>query len=302
MRGQLVEDHAVAALAGGQGGVVSHAQLLHLGLSADAIHRRVKAGRLHALHRGVYAVGHRVVSAEGRWYAAVFAAGTGAVLSHASAAAAWELRTQGGGRIDVIVGPGGRARRKGLRLHRCSSVPVDEVTTRSGIPITTPARTVLDLAATGLDGRPLEAVLDRAERLRLLDFAKLQQLLRRYPGRPGTPSLQATLSRYTAGTIVTRSELEERFLGLCDRFGLPRPNVNTVIEGEEVDFLWPDCALIVEVDGYEWHRSPSAFTSDRERDVQLVLAGFRVLRFTWAQVTGRPNYVARAVRQARSTS
>jgi hypothetical protein len=302
MRGLRDIDHLVAALAGGQGGVISRQQLFDLGLSADTVDRRVKAGRLHRLHRGVYAVGHRVVSAEGRWYAAVFAAGTGAVLSHASAAAAWELRSEGGRLIEVTVNRGGRARREGLRLHRRREPPPDEVTTRSGIPITTPARTVLDLAATGLDGRPLEAVLDRAERLRLLDFAKLQQLLRRYPGRPGTPSLQATLSRYTAGTVVTRSDLEERFLALCDRFGLPRPNVNTVIEGEEVDFLWPDCALIVEVDGYAWHRSPSAFTSDRERDVQLVLAGYRVLRFTWAQVTGRPEYVARALRRARGST
>jgi hypothetical protein len=301
MGGELVADRRIGALAGTQGGVVARGQLLALGVTVRQIERRLQAGRLHRLHRGVYAVGHRVVSAEGRWYAAVFAAGTGAVLSHASAAAAWELRTQRGGRIDVTVGPGGRDRRDGLRLHRALSVPPDETTTRSGIPITTPARTVLDLAGTGLDGRPLEAVLDRAERLRLLDFAELQQLLARYPGRPGTPSLQATLSHYTAGTVVTRSELEERFLALCDRFGLPRPNVNTVVEGEEVDFLWADCALIVEVDGYAWHRSPSAFTSDRERDVQLVLAGYRVLRFTWAQVTSRPNYVARAVRRARST-
>ena len=301
MRGLRDIDHLVAALAGGQGGVVSRQQLFDLGLSADTVDRRVKAGRLHRLHRGVYAVGHRVVGAEGRWHAAVLAAGSGAVLSHASAAAAWDLRRHGARSIDVTVRPSGRRSRPGLTFHRCFALARDETTTRSGIPITTPARTVLDLSGAGLQGRPLEAVLDRAERIRLLDFAELQRLLRRYPGRPGTPSLQATLSHYTAGEIVTRSELEERFLALCDRFGLPRPNVNTVIEGEEVDFLWPDCALIVEVDGYAWHRSPSAFTSDRERDVQLVLAGYRVLRFTWAQVTGRPNYVARAVRRARST-
>jgi very-short-patch-repair endonuclease len=298
MRRQLAIDQRIAALAGAQGGVVSRAQLVGLGLAPRQIDRRAQAGRLHVLYRAVYAVGHRVVSVEGRWFAAVFAAGDGAVLSHASAAAAWELRRYGGDRIDVTVGYGGRARRDGLRLHRRLPLPAHEVTTRSGIPITTPARTLLDLAAAGLDGRPLEAVLDRAERQRILDFGELNALIERYRGRPGTPSLQAMLSHYTAGTIVTRSELEERFLALCDRFDLPRPNVNTVIEGKKVDFLWQDCALVVEVDGYAWHRSPTAFAEDRERDVELVLAGYRVLRFTWTHVTGRPKYVARAVQRA----
>ena len=301
MRGQLDVDHLVAGVANIQGGVVSREQLVALGLSADMVDRRVGAGRLHPLHRGVYAVGHRVVGKEGRWHAAVLAAGDGAVLSHASAAAAWELRIEGGGNVHVTVGPGGRAVRNGLRLHRTACLGADEITTRSGIPITTPARTVLDLAAS-LNGRPLEAVLDRAERLRLLDFAELHELLTRYPARPGTPSLRAVLSRYTAGTVVTRSELEERFLALCDRHRIPRPEVNTVIEGKEVDFFWPDCGLIVEVDGYAWHRSPSAMNDDRERDVTLVLAGYRVLRFTWAQVTERPRWVVQAVRRGRATS
>jgi very-short-patch-repair endonuclease len=103
------------------------------------------------------------------------------------------------------------------------------------------------------------------------------------------------LSLYTAGATVTRSEMEERFLARCDEHGLPRPEVNTRIEGEEVDFAWRDAKLIVEVDGYAYHRSPTAFESDRERDVKLVLAGWRVLRFTWTQLTRRPAWVARSV-------
>ena len=153
--------------------------------------------------------------------------------------------------------------------------------------ITTPARTIVDLART-LTGRPLEHALDLADQRRIIDFTELRT-------RPIPPSLQAVLSRYNAGTTPTRSEMEERFLALCDDYGIPRPDVNTRIEGEEVDFAWPDTRLIVEVDGYAYHRSPIAFEDDRERDVKLVLAGWRVLRFTWTQLTTRPAWVARSV-------
>jgi hypothetical protein len=127
-----------------------------------------------------------------------------------------------------------------------------------------------------------------------VDFADLANRLEAQATRPGSRSLQAVLSRYTAGAFVTRSELEERFLALCDDHGLPRPEVNIRIEGFEVDFVWRDARVIVEVDGYGYHRSPSAFEADRERDVVLALAGWRVLRFTWTQVTRRPEWVAGA--------
>jgi very-short-patch-repair endonuclease len=149
------------------------------------------------------------------------------------------------------------------------------------------ARTIIDLATT-LEGRPLEHALDRAEHLRLLDFAEFRT-------RPIPPSLRAVLSLYSA-TNPTRSELEERFLRLCDDHGLPRPQTNVLVEGIEVDFVWPDARLIVEVDGYAFHRSPSAFEADPERDVRLTMAGWQVLRFTWTQITRRPAWVASAVR------
>jgi len=138
-------------------------------------------------------------------------------------------------------------------------------------------------------------VLDLAEQLRLVDFAELRQRLAERQGRPGSPSLQAVLSLYTAGRTVTRSEMEERFLALCDDHEIARPQVNTRIEGEEVDFVWRDARLIVEVDGYRYHRSPSKFETDRERDVMLAVAGWQVLRFTWTQLTARPGWVAGAV-------
>ena len=200
--------------------------------------------------------------------------------------------------MDITVGLGGRARRPGIRLHRTRSLPPDEITQLDGLPITTPARTLLDLAAGGLRGRQLEAALDRAELLRLLDFAELQRLLARYPRRPGSPALDAVLSRYVAGTVDTRSVLEELVLELCDAHGLPRPQVNCVIEGKVRDFYWPRARLVVEADSYTWHRSPSALDDDRERDVTLMLAGYRTLRFTWEQVTRRREYVARAILSA----
>ena len=163
-----------------------------------------------------------------------------------------------------------------------------------GLPITTPARTVLDLAAAGLRDRPLEAVLDSAELLGVLDFAELHRLLARYPQRRGTRSLKAQLSRY-GGPVDTRSRLERLVYSLCDDHGLPRPLVNTVIEGRVRDFFWPHRRLVVEADSYRWHRSPSALNDDRERDVELTLADIRVLRFTYEQVTRRPRYVVQAI-------
>ena len=161
--------------------------------------------------------------------------------------------------------------------------------------MTAPIRTVLDIAVT-LKGRSLEQILDRAGAA-LIDFAELKGRLKDHPTRPGSPSLQAVLSTYAVGSALTRSELEERFLRLCDDHGLPRPDVNTRIEGMTVDFVWRDAGLVVEVDGYGWHKSRRVFGTDRERDVMLRLAGWDVLRFAEEHVTHRPAWVARAVRE-----
>jgi very-short-patch-repair endonuclease len=288
MRRQSAIDHEIAALASARHGIVDRRQLTLLGLSAQSVDRRVGSGRLQLIHRGIYAVGHRALTVEGRWMAAVLACGNTAVLSHATAATAWDLRPRQGGAIHVTVaGDGGRKRRAGIRLHRSATIEPDDTTTNRGIPITTPVRTVVDLARI-LKGRPLEQALDVAEHRGLVDFAERR-------ARPIPVSLQAVLSLYAAGSTVTRSDMEERFLALCDDHDLPRPNVNTRIEGKEVDFAWWDARLIVEVDGYAYHRSPTAFETDRERDVVLVVAGWHVLRFTWTQITRRSAWVAAAV-------
>jgi very-short-patch-repair endonuclease len=244
---------------------------------------RVRAARLHRLHRGVYAVGHRVLTVEGRWMAAVLACGDGAVLSHGTAAAAWEIRPTSGGTIHVTVpSAAGRARRPGIRLHRSVTLRPEDTAVHRGIPITEPHRTLCDLART-LKGRQLEQAVNQAERL--VDFGRLE--------RSAPPSLRAVLQRYS--TTHTRSELEERFLRLCDDHGIPRPETNTRIEGYEVDFVWRDRRLIVEVDGYEHHRSPTAFAADRERDVVLTGMGWRVMRFTYEHVTRCAAWVAGAL-------
>ena len=183
---------------------------------------------------------------------------TGAVLSHVSAAAAWELRPAGAGAIHVTVpGDPGRARRAGIRPTAAPRSPRTTRQLTAGSRSPRPIRTVIDLATT-FNGRPLEHALDLAEQRGLVDFAELRKAIEAHPTRPGSPSLQAKLSRYTAGR-PHRSELEERFLALCDDHGLPRPNVNTRIEGTEVDFVGGTAGSIVEVDGYTStaHRAPS---------------------------------------------
>ena len=293
MRPQGANDLVIAGLAGAQHGVVGRSQLMRIGFTKEAVARRVRSGRLHPIHRGVYAVGHPVLTRDGRWMAATLACG--GALSHATAAAAWDLLPPGAGRLHVTVaGDPGRGRRAGIRVHRSVTLAPRDVTEYRGIPVTSPIRTVLDVAAT-LDGRRLEQLLDRAERL--IDFAELERRLEAHPTRPGSPSLRAVLSSYSVGSALTRSELEERFLRLCDDHGLPRPDVNTRIEGMTVDFAWRHVGLVVEVDGYGFHRSRRVFGTDRERDVVLKLAGWEVLRFAEEHVTHRPEWVARAVRQ-----
>ena len=298
MRRELATDSLIAAITDRQGGVVGRQQLLELGLGESAIDRRLRAGRLHSVHRAVYSVGHRVLGVDGRRWAAVLACGPCAAVSHRTSAAAWGIRSSASATIDITIGPTGRVKRPGIRLHRQRYRVPDEFAHLGGLPITTPARTLLDLAAGGLRERPLEAALDRAEWLRLIDFAELKRLLARYPTRSGSPSLQALLSRYAAGSIKTRSVLEELALKLCDAHGLPRPKINCSVEGKVRDFYWPGCRLVVEADSYAWHRSPSALNDDRERDVRLMLRGYRSLRFTWEQVTQRREYVAGALLRA----
>jgi len=274
-------DAAIAALAERQHGVASRAQLLALGLSAEAIDHRVRLGRLHLLHRGVYAVGHRAVTREGRWLTAVLAGGARAALSHRSAAVLWGLLASFDGPAEVIA-PKERRSREGVRFRRIV-LPADETTARAGIPVTTVPRTLLDLAAV-LPARRLERAVNEAEVERLTDPLTLDDLLTRHPRCRGIRTLRALGS----DPSITRSGLERDFLSFIAKYDLPRPHTNLQIDGIEVDCVWPDQRVIAELDGRAVHTTHRAFERDRERDRRLTAAGWRVVRITWRQLHDEP--------------
>jgi hypothetical protein len=288
----------MARLAERQHGVVARRQLLELGIGRRAIGNRLSAGRLHPIHRGVYAVGHRIIPARGRWMAAVLAGGPGAVLSHRSAGSLWGMLRSARTVADV-TNVGRHRPRAGVRLHR-SRLPSDEVTSVDEIPVTSPPRTLLDLAAV-LGAHALERAMEQAEALRLTDSLRLDDVLMRYPRRPGTAALREILARGYAASTVTRSDLEDRFLAFLDARGLPRPQVNVGIEVRgrwmECDCVWRSHRLIVELDSRGFHGTGAAFERDRARDRALQASGWRVVRVTWRQLHDDGDRVAADLRE-----
>jgi hypothetical protein len=252
-------------------------------------------GRLHRVHVGVYAVGHRKLSAHGHRMAAVLACGPGAVFSHRAGAALWGLRASARPRIDVTVGRGGRGG-PGIDVHRVRALHPDDRTVHDGIPVTTVARTLLDLAEV-LRANEVERAFDEAERLRLLDMRALAAVCERATGRHGLRVLRPLLADARPSVAETRSPLERVFLSFCRDHGLPLPAVNVLAAGFTVDALWPKQRLVVELDSYEFHgRSRGAFERDRARDAALQLAGYRVVRITWRRLTREPEAVAATIR------
>jgi very-short-patch-repair endonuclease len=282
-------DRVIARLAEPQHAVVGRAQLLALGLGPYAIRHRVRCGRLHLLHPGVYAVGHRLLSREGRWMAAILAMGGEGVLSHRSAAALWGIMSDGGP-AEVTV-PRWRPARRGLHMHT-SSLADDERTVHAGIPVTTVARTLLDLAAI-LDRPRLELALDRAEALRLADHLPLAALMSRHHGRRGMATLRSILDEGAVVAQVTASVLEDRFWVFLRGTDLPRPQVNVPIRVDArffvADIAWPAPRLVVELDSRGFHDTALAFESDRAKDRTLLAAGWRVIRVTWRQLHNDPD-------------
>lgn len=287
-------DRRIGALADVQRGVVGRPQLLALGLSSAAIARRARDGRLRTIHRGVYAVGHTALRREGWWMAAVLACGEGAVLSHRTAAAVWGFGPAGGARVDVAIPTrSGRTGAAGVALHRPRSLPAGDIARHDGLPVTTPARTLADMAAV-VRREALARAVAGAERLRV-DVGDLEELLARRGRRSGARNLRAALADIRIEDGWTRSGLERRFLRLCSAHGLPVPAVNAWIAGMEVDFCWAGELVIVEVDGQAFHRTRHAFEADHRRTIALTLAGYTVLRFTDRQVMTEPATVGRAV-------
>lgn len=274
-------ERALVELAERQWGVVTLEQLRALGLGDGAVKHRLKVGRLHRLHHGVYALGHSALERRGRWLAAVLACGPGAGLSHVTGAAHRGLLHTSQALIDV-TGPRSRTGGTGIRLHRSRSLDARDITSHDGIPVTTVARTLLDLAGTVSAGR-LERAFAQSLHLRIYDHRAVTELLARANGHRG----RRALTELTAlEPKLTRSDWELRMLKLIRDAGLPEPLVNHALVAQdyghcEVDFYWPAHELIVETDSWSAHGTRAIFETDRARDAALQAVGYRVVRFTW---------------------
>jgi very-short-patch-repair endonuclease len=277
-------DLCAAEIAARQHGVITTRQLLGAGLTKRSIETRSQTGRLHRVHQGVYLMGYPGGPPERRWMAAVLACRGykrddpgDAFLSHRSAAALLGLLPVTRGPVDVaIIGEAGRARHRGVRVHRPRTLETEMTTHRLGIPVTDAARTIDDLRrAKPARGGATPSQLRRAIR-------------------------QATLAGLPLGSSTspdrTRSELEQLFLDLCTRHRLPAPEVNVEVDGLTVDFLWREPRLVVETDGYRYHRGRAIFEEDRRRDLHLRTAGFQVVRLSHDQVMNEPRLVATTLR------
>lgn len=288
----------IAATARHQHGVVTTIQLLACGLSREAISRAVRAGHLHRLHRGVYAVGHVAMGPMSRFMAAALAGGAGSAVSHRGAAEMQRLLRPSSGVIDVTAPRlGGRSRRS-VRLHRVPKLLPDELGAVDGVPCTTIPRTLIDLAGSGR-GRELEWAIREADGLGLLDLSAIDRMLSRSPGRRGAAALRPLIVELEPIRGITRSELERRMHRLCRRAALPMPAVNVRIPVEggepEVDFVWADARLIIETDS-TWHDGPAAQRRDGLRDQALTLEGWRVYRLRWHQIVNEPERAVATIR------
>lgn len=292
-------EEKIAGLASQQHGVVSRAQLLAAGISEGVIDGRVRRKQLRPVHRGVYLLGSLtgpLRPARARTMAAVLACGPGAVVSHESAAELWELVPPGGDDEPVhTTHVGSQHRRPGIVAHRVASLPRADVAAVSGVPVTAPIRTLLDLAGR-VDGRALEQAIARGERLGLVRVAELRARARTSDRRPGIGTLRETLER--GDPALTRSVAEERFLALVRAGQLPDPRTNAPVGRYELDFFWPSHGVAVEVDGFAHHASRREFERDRRRDTDLAAEGIQVLRVTWRHLVDEPEVVL--VRVART--
>ena len=290
---------AISTLAERQHGVVSLCQLLFVGMSRAAVAKRAKDGRLHRVHRGVYAVRHPRLSARGRWIAATLAYGPDALLSHRSAAALWGIHASDRVRTDITVPSRSVRARAGIEAHTSLTLTGQDMATVDLIPCTSVARTLIDFGDV-MDRRAVERAVDQAEVLRLFDLRAVEDALARAGRRRGAGTLRAVLGHYRTPTLTSEA-FEERFLRFCRAAALPEPEVNAWISLErgvayQADFLWRNEALVVETDGYRFHSGRRAFERDRLRDQRLTLAGFTVIRLTWRQLAQEPDRVLATVK------
>jgi very-short-patch-repair endonuclease len=289
----------MAELARRQHGMVARWQLLGLGFSRRAVAGRLAHDQLHEVFLGVYVVGARRISRRGRWMAAVLAAGEGAALSHRSAGRLWRILPSAAEWVDLTCEPGRVVRRKGIVAHE-SPLADDEWLVKDGIPVTSPFRTVFDLAAV-LDARGLERAFHEAEVRELRDRVSLPMLLERYPGRRGARNLRSLLE-FSEPVGFTRNDFEEALVALVDAHGLPRPRMNAdlSLRGRffEIDALWERERVAVELDSRSVHGTRKRFESDRQRDRILVAEGWQTMRVTWRQLQEEPEAIVGDLRLA----
>jgi very-short-patch-repair endonuclease len=301
-----------------QHGVATLSQLRELGFSRRMVSDRVRNGRFSRFHRGVYGVGPRL-SQRTREMAAVLASGPDAHLSHRSAAGLWGLlpsmepgphNAPHPCEVAVVLSKRG-GHHHGILAHRIIHLATADRALRHGIPVTSPGRTILDLAALAsrttdvcardplptVSHRDLEQAVARAERDRLVTPAELRARLEASPRRGGIALLRRVLD-LTGGPAFVRSEAERRFIDLLRTTDLPAPRVNARVGRFELDFYWERAGLAVEVDGFAHHAPRDRFESDRLRDAELVAQGIQVFRITWRQLEEAPNAVLGRVARA----
>lgn len=292
----------LALLATEQHGVAARAQLLALGFTRNEIQKRIDEARLHRIHRGVYAVGHRKLTLKGIWMAAVLAVGADALLSHRAGLALWDLRRSESGVIDVTVpGSSGKPGPAGVRVHTTRALRRDDAACIDGIAVTSVAWTVVDYAGIA-NQREVRLVLEALDRRRIYIGRELDELLKRTPNRKGAKTLRTAIAEINGPAPWLQSALEETFRELIRGSDLPGYEANVLVEGELVDALWRQERVIVELDGFAFHKSRAQFEADRRRDAKLQVAGYRVLRITQQRLQHEPEAVLDDLRKLLSAA
>lgn len=286
----------VAWIAARQLGLITTEQLIAAGVGRGSIRWRLAHGALHRVFRGVYLVGHSVPAPGAIEFAAILACGSGAVVSHRSAAGLWRIAPPATGEIEVTVAGRDCRSRPGLRVHQAQDLAGLDRRTKNGIPVTAPARTAIDYAATS-SYEEAERAIAEAFALRLLTEPQLRAAINRAPNRAGVAQVQAILGQ-PGGPRRTRSDGERAMLSLIRAAKLPVPLTNHPIGGYNADFFWPEVGLIVEVDGGDFHRPRPAFERDHRRDIVHKDAGHEVLRVSGQHLDQEPLYLAAVIARA----
>ena len=289
-------DARIALLASRQNGVVTHSQLVDLGLSKAAITHRIAIGRLHRLHRGVYLVGNPAPPPLALETAALFACPSGAVLSHMTAARLHRITDLEPTGIDVTVPRRACRGSHRIKVHLTRRLPPHDVRRYKRLPVTAPIRTILDLASSE-EPRDIERALNEAQILRMLTLPQLDRRLDAERGRRGVALLRQIVAAQRQPKF-TRSDIEKRFLGLIEKSALPEPETEYPIGVYRADFAWPDRRLVAELDSIAFHSTQPKFVADRKRWTDIDAIGWRIFRFTWWDVTDEPE--ALLVRLTRS--